>query len=98
MLGYLAKLDGAFILRGDGFIRRAGAFLAVPKVGVAVPAGLGARHLAAAAITERTHATAVVVSATDGHVRTFSGGKLVLELDPDVPFSPIADVTHENEQ
>jgi DNA integrity scanning protein DisA with diadenylate cyclase activity len=90
MLVEFAKLDGAFIIRGDGFIRTAGAYLAIPEAGVKVPAGLGARHTAAAAITAQTHATAVVVSSTDGYVRAFSGGKLVLQIDPDVPFAPIA--------
>jgi DNA integrity scanning protein DisA with diadenylate cyclase activity len=89
MLIELAKLDGAFIVRGDGFIRTAGAFLAVSAVDFAVPAGLGARHVAAAAATARTGATAVVVSSTDGHVRAFSGGELVLQLDPDVPLTPL---------
>jgi len=85
----LAKLDGAFIVRGDGFIRTAAAFLATPEVDVEVPAGLGARHIAAAATTACSRATAVVVSATDGFVRVFSGGKLVLQMDPDVPFAPV---------
>jgi diadenylate cyclase len=89
MLIELAKLDGAFIIRGDGFIRTAAAYLATPEIDVDVPAGLGARHIAAAATTARSHATAIVVSATDGFVRAFSGGKLVLQMDPDVPFGPV---------
>lgn len=86
MLTELAKLDGAFIVRGDGLIRTAGAFLMAPEVSIEVPAGLGTRHTTAAAITACTHASAVVVSATDGFVRAFSGGQLVLEMDPEVPF------------
>lgn len=89
MLIELAKLDGAFVVRGDGFIRTAAAYLATSEIDVDVPAGLGARHIAAAATTARSHATAVVVSATDGFVRVFSGGKLVLQMDPDVPFGPM---------
>ncbi|UCF32749.1 MAG: diadenylate cyclase [Phycisphaerales bacterium] len=89
MLIELAKLDGAFIVRGDGLIRTAGAFLAAPKASVDVPAGLGARHTTAASVTCRTHATAVVVSATDGFVRAFSRGELVLQMDPEVPLGPI---------
>ena len=86
MIVELAKLDGAFVLRGDGFIRTAAAYLATPHSAVDVPAGLGARHIAAAAATARSNATAIVVSATDGFVRAFSGGKLVLQMDPEVPF------------
>ena len=82
----LSKLDGAFVLRGDGFIQTAGTFLATFDVEVEIPPGFGARHLAAAAVTKRTSATAIVVSATDGNVRTFSGGNMVLQLDPNVPY------------
>jgi len=58
-----------------------------------LPSGLGARHYAAAAVTMRTDATAVVVSATDGNVRAFSNGTMVLQIDPDVPHGPIAKET-----
>jgi len=85
----LAKLDGAFIVRGDGLIQTAGTFLASPEIEVVLPTGLGARHLAAAAVTKRTASTAVVVSATDGNVRAFSGGSMVLHIDSEVPYGPI---------
>ncbi len=93
MLIELAKLDGAFVVRGDGFIRTAAAYLATSEIDVDVPAGLGSRHIAAAATTARSHATAIVVSATDGFVRAFSGGKLVLQMDPEVPFGPVPEGT-----
>jgi DNA integrity scanning protein DisA with diadenylate cyclase activity len=86
----LAKLDGAFVVRGDGLIQTAGTFLASASVEIELPPGLGARHVAAASVTKRTAATAVVVSATDGNVRVFSEGKLVLQIDPDVPDGPPA--------
>jgi DNA integrity scanning protein DisA with diadenylate cyclase activity len=85
----LSKLDGAFVIRGDGFIQTAGTFLATFDVEVVLPPGLGARHLASAAVTKRTAATAVVVSATDGNVRVFAGGVMVLQLDPKVPYDLI---------
>ena len=85
----LAKLDGAFVIRGDGLIQTAGTFLTSPKIKISLPAGLGARHVAAAAVTKRTTSTAVVVSATDGNVRVFSGGTKVLHIDPEVPYGPI---------
>ena len=78
-----------FVVRGDGLIQTAGTFLASPEVDVVLPGGLGARHLAAAAATKRTTSTAIVVSATDGNVRVFSGGSKVLHIDPDVPYNPI---------
>ena len=84
--GEVAKLDGAFVLRGDGFIQTAGVFLTAPTTEVSVPRGLGARHLTAAAVTANTNATAVVVSSTDGDVRVFSRGELVLQVDPELPL------------
>jgi DNA integrity scanning protein DisA with diadenylate cyclase activity len=86
----LSKLDGAFVVRGDGYIQSAAVFLAATDVETQLPSGLGARHISAASVTARTAATAVVVSATDGNVRTFSKGQMVLQLDPDVPYSPTA--------
>ena len=86
----LSKLDGAFVSRGDGFVRTAGVFLSSPRARVKVPAGLGTRHIAAAAVTARTTATAVVVSATDGNVRVFSEGRMVLQIDPEMEYGPIA--------
>jgi diadenylate cyclase len=85
----LSKLDGAFVVRGDGFIQTAGVFLASAETQIDLPTGLGTRHVAAAAVTRRTAATAIVVSATDGNVRIFSGGKMVLHIDPNVAHSPI---------
>jgi DNA integrity scanning protein DisA with diadenylate cyclase activity len=86
----LAKLDGAFVIRGDGYIQSAAVFLATGEGEIQIPTGLGARHAAAAAVTARSRATAIVVSATDGNVRVFSDGKMVMKLDPDVPHGPIA--------
>jgi DNA integrity scanning protein DisA with diadenylate cyclase activity len=86
----LSKLDGAFVLRGDGFLQAAGVFLTSPPIEMELVSGLGARHAAAAAVTMRTKATAIVVSATDGNVRAFSGGKMVLKIDPDVSHGHIS--------
>ena len=101
----LAKLDGAFVIRGDGLIQTAGAFLCSgsdesqeemqgvrekkEKLHLTLPEGLGARHVAAAAITARTEATAIVVSATDGNIRVFAGGEMVLKMDPSINYGPI---------
>ncbi|MCU0788029.1 MAG: diadenylate cyclase [Verrucomicrobia bacterium] len=82
LLVELAKLDGAFVARQDGVIETAGAFLVASPADVRVPQGLGTRHLTAAAITARTRTTAVVVSATDGHIRVFKRGELVMHVDP----------------
>ncbi len=86
----LSKLDGAFVVRGDGFIQTAGLFLASAQAHIELPTGLGARHVAAAAVTKRSAATAIVVSATDGNVRIFSGGMMILQIDPTVAHGPIS--------
>ncbi len=86
----LSKLDGAFVMRGDGYIQAAGVFLNSPATETELIAGLGARHAAAAAVTMRTMATAIVVSSTDGNVRAFSGGKMVLQIDPDAAHGLIS--------
>ena len=86
----LSKLDGAFVLRGDGFIQAAGVFLTSPPAETELVSGLGTRHAAAAAVTMRTAATAIIVSATDGQVRAFSGGKLVLQVDPEIAHRHIS--------
>jgi DNA integrity scanning protein DisA with diadenylate cyclase activity len=80
----LSKLDGAFVLRGDGFIQAAGVYLTSPPVETQLVSGLGTRHAAAAPVTMRMAATAIIVSATHGQVRAFSGGKLVLQIDPEI--------------
>ena len=82
MLVELAKLDGAFVVRGDGFIETAATFLAPGPAVVKLPPGLGARHVVAASITARTTAMAVAVSSADGNVRVFSNGHLVLRIAP----------------
>lgn len=83
MLMELAKLDGAFVVRGDGFIQTAGTFLEPGAARIEPLQGLGARHVTAAAVTARTHSIAIVVSATDGNVRVFSQGATVMQLDPE---------------
>ena len=83
MLVELAKLDGAFVINDEGFIVTAAAYLAPGEAPVEVSSGLGSRHVAAARLTKRILATAVVVSATDGNVRVFSDGTLILQIDPE---------------
>jgi hypothetical protein len=69
---------------GRDVYKEAGVFLMSPPAETKLVSGLGTRHAAAAAVTMRTAATAIIVSATDGQVRAFSGGKLVLQVDPEI--------------
>ncbi|MFB6156636.1 MAG: diadenylate cyclase DacZ [Haloferacaceae archaeon] len=83
MLKEFSRLDGAFVVSDAGKIVSAYRYLEPSAEGVDIPKGLGARHMAAGAITRDTNAVAVVLSESDGLVRAFKGGELVLELDPE---------------
>ncbi len=74
-------IDGAFLIRGDGVIEAAGAFLHPGLPHEELPMGLGARHAAAAGITAVTNSVAITVSASNGTVRVFRKGKIVIEIE-----------------
>lgn len=83
MLKEFSRLDGAFVISDSGKIVSAYRYLEPAAEGVDIPKGLGARHMAAGAISRDTNAVAVVLSESDGLVRAFKGGELILELDPE---------------
>ncbi|WP_323190372.1 diadenylate cyclase DacZ [Halostella sp. PRR32] len=83
MLKEFSRLDGAFVISDSGKIVSAYRYLEPSAEGVDIPKGLGARHMAGGAVTRDTNATAIVLSESDGLVRAFKGGELVLELDPE---------------
>ncbi|MBN1455379.1 MAG: diadenylate cyclase [Methanomicrobia archaeon] len=78
----LAKMDGAFIISGDGYVLSATRYIETIARYVDLPLGFGSRHMAAASISKETDAVAVVVSESDGIVRLFDDGALVAELIP----------------
>lgn len=79
----LAQLDGAFVISGDGVAVSAARYIDVTSEGIELPLGLGSRHMAAASITGRTNAVAVVVSESS-IVRVFDNGKLLSEIIPEL--------------
>ncbi|AHG04222.1 hypothetical protein HALDL1_11910 [Halobacterium sp. DL1] len=83
MLKEFSRLDGAFVISDSGKIVSAYRYLEPGAEGTDIPKGLGARHMAAGAITRDTSAVAIVLSESDGLVRAFKNGELVLELDPE---------------
>ncbi|MEF8830570.1 MAG: diadenylate cyclase DacZ [Halobacteriales archaeon] len=83
MLKEFSRLDGAFVISDSGKIVSAYRYLEPAAEGVDIPKGLGARHMAAGAISRDTNAIAVVLSESDGLVRAFKGGELILEIDPE---------------
>ncbi|UCB45571.1 MAG: diadenylate cyclase [Spirochaetota bacterium] len=76
-----AQLDGAFIIKKNGIIESAGAFLKADLIPDKLPQGWGARHYSAAAITNITNALAITVSQSSGDVRIFKGGVPVIEIE-----------------
>jgi len=83
MLKEFSRLDGAFVISDSGKIVSAYRYLEPSAEGVDIPKGLGARHMAAGAVTRDTNAVAIVLSESDGLVRAFKAGELVLEVDPE---------------
>jgi diadenylate cyclase len=78
----IAQLDGAFVVTRDGTVEAACRLIDAPMTGLTLPKGLGTRHWAAAAITEATKALAVVVSQSNGTVRLFQHGEVILRIAP----------------
>jgi DNA integrity scanning protein DisA with diadenylate cyclase activity len=83
MLKEFSRLDGAFVISDSGKIVSAYRYLEPSAEGVDIPKGLGARHMAGGAITRDTNAIAIVLSESDGLVRAFKGGRIILEVDPE---------------
>ena len=83
MLKEFSRLDGAFVISDAGKIVSAYRYLEPSAEGVDIPKGLGARHMAGGAITRDTNAIAIVLSESDGLVRAFKGGELIMEVDPE---------------
>lgn len=78
----IAQLDGAFVVSSDGIVQSAGRILVAPARGLTLSKGLGARHWAAAAITKTTPAVAITVSESNGTVRIFQDGRVMLRIEP----------------
>ena len=78
----IAQLDGAFIVSTQGIIESACRMVDASAANITLSKGLGTRHWAAAAITKKTHAVAVVVSESSGTVRIFQNGEVALRVEP----------------
>jgi len=78
----IAQLDGAFIISADGAVVAACQYVSAPAEGISLSQGLGARHWSAAAISRATSAIAITVSESNGTVRLFQNGEVVLRIEP----------------
>ncbi len=70
-----SRIDGAFILRGDGVIMSAGTYLTADPADSTLPSGYGSRHRAAAAITTVTDAVSLAVSESTRKISLFRRGE-----------------------
>jgi len=79
----LAQVDGGFVVTDDGVVCSAARYIDASSRDVDLPLGLGSRHMAAASITKRTGAVAVVVSESSV-VRLFDDGRMIGEVLPEL--------------
>jgi diadenylate cyclase len=75
-----AKIDGAFIVRGDGTIVSCGTYITGDLEEVRLPPGLGARHAAALGITAVSSAFAVALSESTRKISVFRAGQRIVEI------------------
>jgi DNA integrity scanning protein DisA with diadenylate cyclase activity len=80
-----ATLDGAFIIKGNGVLISAGTHIRGVKPSYPLPAGLGARHAAAAGITSVSKSIAITLSESTGTVRIWRRGQIITEIERPVP-------------
>lgn len=78
----IAQMDGAFVVGPDGTVMAAAQYVDASAEGLTMSKGLGARHWAGAAISRATNAIAVTVSESNGTVRIFQNGEVVLRIEP----------------
>ena len=78
----IAGLDGAIIVSPSNIVEATCRYLDAPATNLTLSKGLGARHWAAAAISRATNAIAVTVSQSNGTVRIFQNGEVVLRIEP----------------
>src|SRR5688572_28579496 len=79
----LAQLDGAFVISESGIVVAACRYLDASVEQLDLPLGFGCRQLAAASISQRLGAVAIVVSES-GVVRVFYGGQIEATLIPEL--------------
>jgi len=78
----IALMDGAFVVSADGTVIASCRLIDTAPVEITMTTGLGARHFSAAAISKNTNAIAVAVSESNGTVRIFQNGEVVLRIEP----------------
>lgn len=77
----IAKLDGAFIIKGNGVIIAACMTLRPTVAKDDLPQGMGTRQTAAAGITAVTKSVALTLSESTGDVRIWRRGAMITEIE-----------------
>ncbi|MDO5308684.1 MAG: DNA integrity scanning protein DisA nucleotide-binding domain protein [Planctomycetia bacterium] len=77
----VAQLDGAFVVSQEGVVVSACRLLDASTAMITLSKGLGSRHWAAAAVSQRTNAIAIAVSQSSGTVRIFVNGEVALRIE-----------------
>ncbi len=78
----IAQLDGAIVVSAENYVEATCRYIDSPATNISLSKGLGARHWAAAAISRETRAVAVTVSQSNGTVRIFQNGEVMLRIEP----------------
>ncbi len=78
----IAQMDGALVVSADGTVEAACRYVDSSAANITLSKGLGARHWAAAAVSRATKAVAVTVSESNGTVRIFENGEVMLRIEP----------------
>ncbi|TVQ26083.1 MAG: hypothetical protein EA383_06475 [Spirochaetaceae bacterium] len=73
-----SRIDGAFLISGDGVIQSAGTYLRADVEVQDLPQGLGARHTAAAAITAVSASVSIAISESTKRISVFRQGRRVM--------------------
>lgn len=73
-----SRIDGAFVIRGDGVIESAGTFLTAAPREEELQSGLGARHAAALGVSGATNAIAIAISESTRKISIFHAGRRIL--------------------
>jgi len=78
----IAQLDGAFVVSSEGTVMASCQYISASAAEITLSKGLGSRHWTAAAISRATAAIAIAVSESNGTVRLFQNGKVMLRIEP----------------
>jgi len=78
----ISQMDGATVVSADGTVEAACRYMDSSAAQITLSKGLGSRHWAAAAISRATNAVAVTVSQSNGTVRIFQNGEVMLRIEP----------------